>query len=286
MPAPSLDGLQLRSGPDPVADLTVGLYEWRGDVWGVLSGAGHRRGYVTGTRTGDEVVLALATLDDAGHARGLEVRGVVLEHDGQVALDMDWDIAPARLVSTGWLDPSGPPPPPDARPGPTGVVRLVEIDEHNLQEVLRVRTAPHQEDYVADNGRSIAEGLLCTPPGWYRAVYDADVCVGFVMLAHFDDPAHELYHRYHGWYLWRLLIGAAHQRRGYGAQVMHLVYRHIDEQGGPRRLTTSWNPDLGGPERFYRGLGFEPTGEIDEGEVVAVLARWPEPAEANAGATT
>ena len=166
MSAPSLDGLQLRSGPDPVADLTMGLYEWRGDVWGVLSGAGHRRGYVTGTRTGDEVVLALATLDDAGRARGMEVRGVVLEHDGQVALDMDWDIAPARLVSAGWLDPGGPlPPPPDARPGPTGVVRLVEIDEHNLPDVLRVRTAPHQEDYVADNGRSIAEGLLCTPAG-------------------------------------------------------------------------------------------------------------------------
>jgi len=53
----------------------------------------------------------------------------------------------------------------------------------------------------------------------------------------------------------------------------------IDEQGGPRRLTTSWNPALGGPEPFYRGLGFEPTGEIDDGEVVAVLARWPEPAE-------
>jgi hypothetical protein len=145
----------------------MGLYEWRGDVWGVLSGAGHRRGYVTGTRTGDEVMLALATLDDAGRARGLEVRGVVLEHDGEVALDVDWDIAPARLVSAGWLDPGGPPPLPDARPGPTGVVR---------------------------------------------------VCVGFVMLAHFDDPAHELYHRYHGWYLWPLLIGAPHQRRGYATR--------------------------------------------------------------------
>ena len=279
MSTPSLDGLQLRSGPDPVADVTIALYEWRGDVWGVLSGAGQRRGYVTGTRTGDEVVVALATLDDAGRAHAVEAHGVVREHDGQVTLDMDWDLAPPRLVSAGWLDPGSPPTPPDARRGPSGVVRLVEIDEHNLPEVLRVRTAPHQGDYVADNARSIAEAHLCTPPGWYRAVYDADVCVGFVMLALFDDPAHELYARYHGWYLWRLLIGAAHQRRGYGSQVMQLVYRHIDEQGGPRRLTTSWNPDVGGPERFYRGLGFEPTGEIDDGEVVAILARWPEAAE-------
>ena len=122
------------------------------------------------------------------------------------------------------------------------MVRLVEIDEHNLQDVLRVRTAPHQEDYVADNGRSIAEGLLCTPPGWYRAVYDADVCVGFVMLAHFDDPAHKLYHRYHGWYLWRLLIGAAHQRRGYATQVMHLVYRRHRRAGRPAPLDHELEP--------------------------------------------
>ena len=39
------------------------------------------------------------------------------------------------------------------------------------------------------------------------------------------------------------------------------------------------------PSAFYRGLGFEPTGEIDDGEVVAVLARWPEPAEPNPAAT-
>ena len=204
---------------------------------------------------------------------------MVTEYDGELALEMDWAIAPSRLVSVGWLDPDGgPPAPADQRPGPTGVVHLVEVDERNLPDVLAVRTAPHQRDYVADNARSIAEGLLCTPPGWYRAVYDAEVCVGFVMLAHFDDPAHELYPRYHGWYLWRLLIGAAHQRRGYGRQVMDLVCRHIDAQGGPRRLTTSWNPDGGGPEAFYLGLGFEPTGEMDDGEVVAVLARWPEPA--------
>ena len=30
-------------------------------------------------------------------------------------------------------------------------------------------------------------------------------------------------------------------------------------------------PAPGGPEPFYRSFGFEPTGEIDEGEVVARL---------------
>jgi diamine N-acetyltransferase len=275
--APTFDGHQLRSGPDAVKDLTLGLYEWKGDVWGIMSGAGFRRGYVAGTRQGDEVTLAIAALDDNGRPHGLEAGGRVIEVGGQVALDMDWTIAPRRLVTVGWISPDGAPPPPtDQRPGPTGVARLVEVDEDNLREVIAVRPAPHQDDYVADNARSIAEAHLCDPRGWYRAVYDGDVCVGFVMLAHFDDPAHEDHARYHGWYLWRLLIGARHQRRGYGTQVIHLICRHIDAQGGPRRLTTSWHDEIGGPEPFYRTLGFEPTGEIDQGEVVAILARWPE----------
>jgi diamine N-acetyltransferase len=282
--APSFDGHQLRSGPDAVDDLTLGLYEWKGDVWGVMSGAGIRRGYVTGIREGDEVRLAVAALDDDGRSHAFEAHGQVIEHEGQVALDMDWELAPGRLVSVGWISPDGAPPPPtDQRPGPTGIVHLVEVDEDNLREILAVRPAPHQTDYVADNACSIAEAHLCDPPGWYRAVYDEDVCVGFVMLARFDDPAHELYARYHGWYLWRLLVGARHQRRGYGTQVMQLVCEHIDAEGGPRRLTTSWHDEVGGPEPFYRKLGFEPTGEIDDGEVVAVLMRWPDPIPAGPG---
>ena len=33
-------------------------------------------------------------------------------------------------------------------------------------------------------------------------------------------------------------------------------------------LLLSYVPGEGSPEGFYRGLGFEPTGEVDEGEVV------------------
>ena len=36
-------------------------------------------------------------------------------------------------------------------------------------------------------------------------------------------------------------------------------------------LLLSYVPGEGSPEGFYRGLGFEPTGEVDEGEVVMRL---------------
>ena len=36
-------------------------------------------------------------------------------------------------------------------------------------------------------------------------------------------------------------------------------------------LLVSWVPANGGPEPFYRSLGFVPTGEVDGGEIVAKL---------------
>jgi diamine N-acetyltransferase len=275
---PTLDRQQFRSGPDPERDLTFNVNEWRGEIWGVCSGAGIQKGYVVGTRSGDELRLGVSVLQEDGTATGAKVNGRVVGADGTngSGIVLDWDLGPARLERSGWTDPDTAPEELDERPGPTGQVRLVEIDDDNISDVLRLRVAPHQEEYVADNATSIAEGSVCVPRGWFRAVYDGDVCVGFVMLANFDDPAHKYYPLYHGWYLWRLMIAAQHQRRGYGTQVLGLVCGHIDEQGGPRRLSTSWSQEVGGPAPFYRSFGFEATGEIDDGEEVALLRRWPD----------
>ena len=40
--AASLDFRQLRSGPDAERDLTMNLYEWRGEVWGCSAAPGSR----------------------------------------------------------------------------------------------------------------------------------------------------------------------------------------------------------------------------------------------------
>jgi diamine N-acetyltransferase len=50
-----------------------------------------------------------------------------------------------------------------------------------------------------------------------------------------------------------------------------LVVDHVRSLPGARELLVSWEPGEGSPEPFYLGLGFEPTGEIDAGEIVARL---------------
>lgn len=142
-------------------------------------------------------------------------------------------------------------------------VELREITKDNLREVLRVEVAADQQHLVAPTSVSIAEAYF-EPRAWFRAIYAVDVPVGFVMLYIDEDkPLH---------YLWRFLIGADHQRSGYGAAALGRVIDHVRGLPGATEIKVSWVPGPGSPEPFYRKYGFEPTGEMDGIEVVATLA--------------
>jgi diamine N-acetyltransferase len=141
-------------------------------------------------------------------------------------------------------------------------VSLRKITADTVREICRLRVAPGQEGFVAPVAESIAEAYFA-PAAWFRAIYAGDTPVGFVMLE--DDPDNRQY------YLWRLLVDAGHQGKGYGRRAVELLCDHVRTRPGATELLTSWVPGERGPEGFYRKLGFELTGEVDEDEVVARL---------------
>jgi diamine N-acetyltransferase len=148
-------------------------------------------------------------------------------------------------------------------------IRLVEVTDANRDAVIAVRVAPAQERFVASVEASFRHARE-QPEGnpWYRAVYDGDEPVGFVMLSWNVTPGPGLLGPY---YLWRLLIGSGYQGRGYGTAILDEVVELIRADGA-RELLTSCVPGEGTPEPFYRRYGFVPTGEIDEdGETVLRL---------------
>lgn len=142
-------------------------------------------------------------------------------------------------------------------------VALVEVTGETVRAICRLEVGPNQFRFVAPNAVSFAEALF-EPHAWYRAIAADGVPVGFVML--YDNPDEPVY------YLWRFMIDGRYQGRGYGARAIELLVAHVRARPGATELKTSWVPGEGSPEGFYRRLGFEPTGEIDEGEVVARLA--------------
>ena len=141
-------------------------------------------------------------------------------------------------------------------------VALVEVTGETVRSICRLEVGPDQFHFVAPNAVSFAEALF-EPHAWYRAIAADGVPVGFVML--YDDPEEP------ACFLWRFMIDGRFQGKGYGARAMTLLIEHVRTRPGASELKTSWVTGEGSPEGFYRRLGFEPTGEIDEGEVVARL---------------
>jgi diamine N-acetyltransferase len=147
----------------------------------------------------------------------------------------------------------------------TGVqakVSLREVNAQTVRDICELSVAPGQERFVAPNSVSIAEAYFCEN-AWFRAIYADETPVGFLML--YDDPQKPEYH------LWRFMIAESHQGKGYARRAMELLIEHVRERPMAEELVLSYVPGDGSPEGFYRGLGFEPTGEVLEGEVVMSL---------------
>lgn len=142
------------------------------------------------------------------------------------------------------------------------VVSLREITAETVREICALKVAPDQEEFVAPNAVSIAEAHF-TPIAWFRAIYADETPVGFVMLA--DDSEN------HEYFLWRLMIADGQQGHGYGRQAIALLVDYVRARPGATELLVSYHPGEGSPRDFYRKLGFEETGRIEDGEVVLRL---------------
>lgn len=138
------------------------------------------------------------------------------------------------------------------------VVTLREITRETVRGICDLAVAPGQQGMVAPNAVSIAEAHY-EPKAWCRAIYADEEPVGFIMLL--DDPDTPRY------YLWRLMIDARHQGRGFGKEAVLQLIDHVRTRPGATQLTVSWVPGDGGPAAFYEKLGFVATDRIEHGEV-------------------
>jgi len=149
-------------------------------------------------------------------------------------------------------------------------VELREITADTVIAIVKLQVAPAQQGFVAPNSVSLAQALF-HPEAWYRAIYADGEPAGFLMLEDRSglDDAQPKDREEAG--LWRLMVDARFQGQGVGRAALGLVLAQLRARGF-QRLLTSYVPGPGCPEPFYRRLGFQPTGEVDGGEVVLALA--------------
>lgn len=141
------------------------------------------------------------------------------------------------------------------------VVTLREVTRENLGQVLRLKVAPTQENYVATNAESIAEAHFYPEVAWFRAIYADETVVGFVMLETDREQA--------SYSLWRFMIDAQFQKQGLGQCAIEQVIDYVKTCPGATTLFTSHVPNEGHAGPFYEKVGFVYTGDTDEdGELI------------------
>ena len=145
-------------------------------------------------------------------------------------------------------------------------VTLKEVTRQTLRAVCRL-DAGDAATQVAPNAISIAEASFYDE-AWFRAIYADDVLVGFVMLY---DPTLAENPEDPDFFLWRLMIDKAHQRKGLGHTAVRLLIDHVRTRPGAKKLLVSHMSQADALSRFYGSLGFSYTGLEEDGEKVMAL---------------
>ena len=142
------------------------------------------------------------------------------------------------------------------------------VSEDDVEAVMGLRRGPGQERYL---GRMIShfedaiDDARACPRMW--SVHDGDQLVGFVMISD-DIPAETLAADddiVGPYFLWRLLIDAKFQGRGYGTATIDAVVDYLRGRPDAETLWVSAAPGEGSPQPFYLGYGFVKNGDVQSG---------------------
>lgn len=145
------------------------------------------------------------------------------------------------------------------------------VTRQNWRELIRLKVREEQTHFVASNLYSIAEAQFGDDFEGHWDLYpfgiydDTNAPVGFLMYGlNYEHPKQQAF-------IIRLMVDAKHQGRGYGRFGMEKMLETFRVDERIRAVGISYEPENEGARKLYAKLGFEETGEMIDGEVVAVL---------------
>ena len=158
------------------------------------------------------------------------------------------------------------------------MVRLERVNGGNIYDIIELEVHESQRKFVSDNKMSIVDAYGAMTGGGNAfpfGIYDDDSPVGFLMIGFDVDDYWEDYPQVAvgSYNIWRLMIDRRYQGRGYGKAAMKLALEFIRTYpcGKAEKCWLSYEPDNHAAEKLYSSFGFEPNGEKDGDEIIAVL---------------
>lgn len=140
------------------------------------------------------------------------------------------------------------------------------VERANLRTLLSLKVGDDQRHLVASNAVTIAQ-VHYEPYSWLRGLWVGEEAVGLIAMIDLkpDHPDMAPNDPKNAAYLWRLMIAAAQQGKGYGRQAMGLAFGQA-RSWGRDMLCLHVSEREGNASAFYRRFGLHPTGRIDDGE--------------------
>ncbi|MEN5248835.1 GNAT family N-acetyltransferase [Brucella pseudintermedia] len=136
-------------------------------------------------------------------------------------------------------------------------VTLEPVRPTDYQQVTALHPHPHQQDFVASNEESLEdaeENPACVP----LLIRAGGEPVGFAMYALDEDDGN--------YWIYRLMIDARHQGKGYGRAALKQLLALLSELPDCPFVILGLQPGNDGAQRLYEQTGFRMTGEVICGE--------------------
>ena len=144
-------------------------------------------------------------------------------------------------------------------------ISLHPISITNLEAILALKVSEAQQSFVASNAYSIAQAAYYEE-SCARAICRDDQPVGFIML--YDETQREVEPRKPEIAIERLMVDQQFQGQGIGREVLKMVIEQVRARNQFKELFLSYTPGNDGGEKLYREVGFVPTGEEIDGEIL------------------
>ena len=150
---------------------------------------------------------------------------------------------------------------------------LRPVTKENWNELVRLKVSEAQRDFVASNLYSIAESQFGYDEKdgnghwdlYPFGIYEDDTPVGFLMYGiNYDYPETQ-------GLIARLMVDESHQGKGYGKFGMEKALEIFRADENIQNAIITYMPENVGARKLYASFGFVETGDMLDGETVAVL---------------
>ncbi|TAK13765.1 MAG: GNAT family N-acetyltransferase [Anaerolineae bacterium] len=148
------------------------------------------------------------------------------------------------------------------------MVTFRQITSENYVAAVRLEVGPGQENFVASNCRSLVQA--CYEADWQNplpmGIFDGETMVGFVLTIETDEVGPDTIA------ILRFMIGADHQKKGYGKAAMQALLDGWRKEGKYKQAGLSYVPSNSVAQRLYASVGFVEVGIKEEygGEMLAL----------------